>query len=30
MKNDPYPLHITSALVSLSIVLMVWMIIGYV
>ena len=28
MKNDPYPLHITSALVSLSIVLAVWMLFG--
>ena len=28
MKNDPYPLHIASALVSLSIVLVVWMLLG--
>jgi hypothetical protein len=28
MKNDPYPLHITSALASLSIVLVVWMLLG--
>ena len=24
MKNDPYPLHITSAFVSLAIVVLVW------
>jgi hypothetical protein len=28
MKNDPYPLHITSALVSIAIVLMVWALVG--
>jgi hypothetical protein len=28
MKNDPYPLHITSALVSLSIVLVAILLLG--
>jgi len=28
MKNDPYPLHITSALVSMAIVILVWALVG--
>jgi hypothetical protein len=29
MKNDPYPLHIAPALVSIAIVLVVWALLGY-
>jgi hypothetical protein len=28
MKNDPYPLHIAPALVSIAIVLVVWVLLG--
>ncbi len=24
MKNDPYPLHVTSAIISLAVVVLVW------
>jgi hypothetical protein len=28
MKNDPYPLHITPALITIAIVLIVWALVG--
>jgi len=28
MKNDPYPLHITTAIVSLAVVVLVWAIVA--